>query len=253
MSSALRISSILAGVSALLLIFIRVIPSWGVILLILSVLIHGIGLTYHTRQAGKSPVRIFLLLHSAWLLFGAGGVIFLVEHVLAHIVIVMFSSIVLLIYDYHGLRFLMVPAQRSREVLLRTTRMVQVYALYLAGASLFGLVVFAQLNVIWVLVGMGIEVLSSVYAYLRFVEKRTAHRIIACAILTLVVIEVAWATLLLPFGYGVVSLFPAMTFALALPLLEQVAGEPRRDKIRKIVYGVAGVLLLLILLLVRWL
>ncbi len=245
MSKELHNAILLAAISAAGLLFVRVLPQLAIFIGITVLIFHTSGLMVYTKKARKSSLRPLLFTQSIWLLISTIGVLYFVESATLHFIVIFLSGFILLLHDYHGLHFMLVPAKRAQLVLLNTSWVTQAYTMFLTLFSVFGLVVFVQLKLIWVLILVGLVTATQIYALLCFVEKRKAYQLASTLVLLISMIEISWVLLFLPFGHAITALIGTILYIGFLMILNAVKNYK--------LYGILAGIIILVLILARWL
>lgn len=253
MSKELKTAFAIAEVGIVGLLTSRIFSSTADSVAVVTVVISMV-VTWHTTQyAKKSTLRLFLIILIG-LIVGVtfvGGVLLTGTKAAMTIYLLLGAFVSVMVY-YHTVRFLQVPADRSRQVLVKTIWAAQVYVIAAGVSSFFGFMILARMSNAWVLVLTVCSVGVAVYPWYRFAIPSVPQRIIAAAVVILVVAEVTWASALLPFGFGVRGVFPAIAAAVTLAFVAKVNGEQVRDKTMTILYAAAAISIVSILVFARW-
>lgn len=254
MTRALAHALILAGGSVIGFLVLRSFVSGWFFILVAILLFHTLFLYAQTPAAQGSPVRWFALTQTAWFIAATIGILLFLESAWTHLLLTIASGLLLAIFDYHILRFVQVPAQRSRTILLFTSRVIQGYTVYLIAATIFGLITNVHVASWWLLFTVAVSVFTMLLPWMFFVEKRPPYRWISTAVVTLALVEGAWALVLLPIGNTISAIPLAVGYFLGLHLVLQVAGELPRDKTNHWLYAGGAILILLVALFffARW-
>lgn len=204
--------------------------------------------------AGGTPVRTITMVQALWITVGAIGLILLTEETWLQAIIVFMTMVLLLINQYHAVRFVEVPGQRSRTVMLLTARVVQACAVYMTTAVGLGVVVTIHESIWWVIGVIIAVVVTMLYPFLRLVEPRVHVRWLVTLMTTVAMVEVVWALLLLPIGYTLSAIFAAVLYLITTHLVLQETGDlPRETRRTWMVAAIAGLVVTCVLFLVaRW-
>ncbi len=204
--------------------------------------------------AGGTPIRSITIAQALWITAGAIGLILLTDTAWVQVIVVCMSVILLLINQYHAVRFVEVPGQRSRVVLLLTARVVQACAVYMTTAVGLGVVVTIHESIWWAIGAVMAAVVTMLYPFLRLVEQRAHVRWLVTMMTTVAMVELVWSLLLLPIGYTLSAIFAAILYLVTTHLVLQETGDlPRETRRTWLVAACIGLAVTLVLFLVaRW-
>lgn len=219
-----------------------------------TLVVQAFLLFFALYPAGGTPVRRVTIIQALWITAGSIGLILLTEEPWLQGFIVFIAMALLLINQYHAVRFVEVPGQRSRAVMLLTSRVVQACAVYMTVAVGLGVVVTIHESIWWVIGAVIAVVTTLLYPFLSLVESRSHVRWLVTVMMNVAMVELVWSLLLLPIGYTLSAIFAAVLYLVTTHLMLQETGDlPRESRRTWIFAAMAGLFVTIVLFLVaRW-